>query len=131
MRYALAETTISLVAVLIKIEVLPRLYQIRPLYAYAFTLAFYPSSLKDLRQFKTSCECFKELDDALMDRGDNYVMTCLPRLLALLQRGLGSRVDLVALKLQQDQQVRGGDCWIGFNFQSDWWVTSIVILLTL
>ncbi|XP_071794950.1 nucleolar protein 6-like [Asterias amurensis] len=60
--------------------------------------------LKDLSQFKTSCRCFKELDDALMDRGENYVTTCLPKLLALLQRGLGSRVDLVAVKLQPDQQ---------------------------
>ncbi|XP_038078124.1 nucleolar protein 6-like [Patiria miniata] len=60
--------------------------------------------LDDLSQLKESSKRFKQLEDSLMDHGGDHVRTCLPRLIELLHRGLGSRVSMIAVHLQEDKQ---------------------------
>lgn len=40
-----------------------------------------------------------------MDHSGNYVLSALPFILALLQRGLGERINLLAHSLPQDPEV--------------------------
>ncbi|XP_022104719.1 nucleolar protein 6-like [Acanthaster planci] len=65
--------------------------------------------LDNLGQLKESSKRFKQLEDPLLDHGGDRVKTCLPRLLALLHRGLGSRVDMIAVRLQEDKQWKISD----------------------
>lgn len=60
--------------------------------------------LVNLVKLQTSCKKLLLLNE-LMDHSGNYVLTALPFILSLLQRGLGERIHLLAHSLPQDPEV--------------------------
>ncbi len=60
--------------------------------------------LVNLVKLQTSCKKLLLLNE-LMDHSGNYVLTALPFVLSLLQRGLGERIHLLVHSLPQDPEV--------------------------
>ncbi|KAG7318490.1 hypothetical protein KOW79_018245 [Hemibagrus wyckioides] len=59
--------------------------------------------LKDLVKMQASCKKLSLLS-SLMDYGGNYILTVLPFILSLLQRGLGDRIRLLVHSLPSDPE---------------------------
>ncbi|XP_050965256.1 nucleolar protein 6 [Labeo rohita] len=59
--------------------------------------------LVDMVKLQSSCKKLLLLNE-LMDRSGNYVLTALPFILSLLQRGLGERIHLLVHSLPQDTE---------------------------
>jgi len=53
---------------------------------------------------QASCKKLSLLNE-LMDHSGNYVLSALPFILSLLQRGLGERINLLVHSLPQDPEV--------------------------
>lgn len=60
--------------------------------------------LSELVNLQASCKKLSLLNE-LMDHSGNYVLSALPFILSLLQRGLGERINLLAHSLPQDPEV--------------------------
>lgn len=60
--------------------------------------------LSELVNLQASCKKLSLLNE-LMDHSGNYVLSALPFILSLLQRGLGERIYLLAHSLPQDPEV--------------------------
>lgn len=65
--------------------------------------------LSELVNLQASCKKLSLLNE-LMDHSGNYVLSALPFILSLLQRGLGERIYLLAHSLPQDPEVHSLNC---------------------
>ncbi|KAM4706920.1 nucleolar protein 6 isoform 2-T2 [Discoglossus pictus] len=83
--------------------------------------------LTHVAKLQASCKKMKLLNE-LIDRGGDYVLTALPFILSVLQRGLGQRVTLLSHTLPQRPEWSIGDdpakhkdvsVSVGFLFSSD------------
>ncbi len=68
-------------------------------------LLLFPFRIKNLEQLRESVSRL-HLETQLMDNCGDYVNTCLPRLLQLLDRGVGRRVNLMHIRFSPPVSVR-------------------------
>lgn len=79
---------------------------------FMFFWTLFPSlilRLSELVNLQASCKKLSLLNE-LMDYSGNYVLSALPFILSLLQRGLGERIYLLAHSLPQDPEVHSLNC---------------------
>lgn len=72
---------------------------------WAGVFSFLSPRLNDLVTMQASCKKLSLLS-SLMDHSGNYILTALPLILSLLQRGLGDRIRLLAHSLPPDPEVK-------------------------